>query len=180
MGPDPAASWWWSWGWKPDLLAWFEEVAWPSTLVSHSFSFPQELCAWGEIRKCRRWSGEKENSSGWSWVALVPQCSQISLMSLRVALRRPRSVGVAWKWLRGVGVSSLGAENSKVKPWVCILALPFSGCVTLASYFTSVTLPLWNSAFSSAKGWLNAWNDVMLVKGIIYIYIKYIYSSCSI
>ena len=170
MGPDPAASWWWSWGWKPDLLAWFEEVAWPSTLVSHSFSFPQELCAWGEIRKCRRWSGEKENSSGWSWVTLVPQCSQISLMSLTVALRRPRSVGVAWKWLRGVGVSSRGAENSKVKAWVCILALPFSGCVTLASYFTSLKLSFFiRQRVAECMKWRNACK-----RHYIYIYKIYI------
>ena len=41
-------------------------------------------------------------------------------------------------WEAWVCASSLG--NSKVRAWVCILALPFSGCVTLASYFTSLKL----------------------------------------
>ena len=170
MGLDPTASWWWSWGWKPDLLACFEEVAWPGTMVSHSFSFPQELHACGEIRKRRMWSGEKEDSSGWSWVALVPQSSQTGLMSLTVALRRLRSAerGVKMVERRGCVPAALEPKTTNWR-----LGFAFQLCRVRAVWSWPVPSPLWNSAFSSTKGWLNELNDVMLVKGLLY-------SSCSI
>lgn len=136
-------------------------LVWGSGAAQHAgFSFffvpTRTVClGWNQEMSKVKW--RKGELLWWSWVALVPQCSQIGLMSLTVALRRPRSADVAWKGLRGMGVSSLGAENSQVKAWVCILALPFWGCVTLASYFTSLKLSFFiRQRVAECMKWRNA------------------------
>lgn len=96
------------------------------------FHSPQELHVVGEIRKRRRWSGEKNSSGGGGWLLFPSAAKSVSCQWLW----GDRGLLGGMKMTEGHGcVSSLGAENSKVKGLVHLSSAIFAGCVTFISYF---------------------------------------------